>query len=257
MRAVTGLPPAVAPGGVVILGATTPLGLALAARLVAGGSRAVGLIRDPRDRRPVEAAGAEAALFVPDRGAEALEAELAAVARGADALVLAAGTGTGPGSLGRASATRSPAALFAAAGLRAGVRRCVMVSSLRPPDGADRETGDAYLRAKLDAEEHLRGCGLEVTILRPGRLTDAPATGRVRLAPAGPDAPPGDTSRADAAATVCALLAEPRSAGLTLELRPVAAGHGSGIARAVTACVTRRDRSPGHDEEGAHGGHGR
>ncbi|MEU7598994.1 NAD(P)H-binding protein, partial [Streptomyces sp. NPDC039022] len=57
--------------------------------------------------------------------------------------------------------------------------------------------------------------GLDWTILRPGRLTDDPGTGLVRLAEStGRD----EITRDDVAAVLAALLDEPRTAGRTLEL---------------------------------------
>ena len=69
--------------------------------------------------------------------------------------------------------------------------RFVLVSSIgvdqvaggTTPDGMD-EVFLAYLRAKLAAEENLLARdGLDVTVLRPGGLTDEPGTGQVTLAP--------------------------------------------------------------------------
>jgi uncharacterized protein YbjT (DUF2867 family) len=61
--------------------------------------------------------------------------------------------------------------------------------------------------------------------LRPGRLTDAPATGRIRLA--APPVPRSTVPRADVAAVIAALLDEPGTRHQTLELvggdTPVAA----------------------------------
>jgi uncharacterized protein YbjT (DUF2867 family) len=75
----------------------------------------------------------------------------------------------------------------------------------------------AYIEAKTAAEEDLRARdGLAWTILRPGRLTDEPGTGRVRLG-----APPlrfGPVSRDDVAAVLLTLLDTPASARHTLEL---------------------------------------
>ena len=52
--------------------------------------------------------------------------------------------------------------------------------------------------------------------MRPGGLTDAPATGKIRLAP--PPVPAGTVSRADVAAVIAALLDNPGTQHQTLEL---------------------------------------
>ena len=61
----------------------------------------------------------------------------------------------------------------------------------------------AYVEAKRDADAALRDSGLAWTIIRPGRLTDDPATGKVSL---GPDVARGDVTRADVAAVVAAVI---------------------------------------------------
>jgi uncharacterized protein YbjT (DUF2867 family) len=80
--------------------------------------------------------------------------------------------------------------------------------------GAD-ETFAAYLRAKTEAEDDLRRRDLDWTVLRPGGLTNAPGTGRVRLADS---VPWGQISRDDVAGVVGALVAGGAGIGRTLEL---------------------------------------
>ena len=125
----------------------------------------------------------------------------------------------------RAAGVDSPAhdaaVLLAHACGLAGVRRYVMVSSMGAdtgaaglPAGAD-EVFAAYLDAKKAADDDLRRRDLDWTILRPGALTMASGTGQVRLAE---KTGRGEVPREDVAAVLLALLDEPRSAGLTLEL---------------------------------------
>jgi uncharacterized protein YbjT (DUF2867 family) len=75
--------------------------------------------------------------------------------------------------------------------------------------------------------DDLRTRDLDWTILRPGGLTDAPATGRIRLA--APPVPRGTIPRADVAAVIAALLDDPRTRHQTLELT----GGDSPVAAAV------------------------
>jgi uncharacterized protein YbjT (DUF2867 family) len=68
---------------------------------------------------------------------------------------------------------------------RAGVARFVQISSMgagQPPQPGTGEVWAAYVTAKAAAEDDLRSRDLDWTILRPGHLTDAPATGKIRLA---------------------------------------------------------------------------
>ena len=197
----------------VILGASTPLGGALVTACAGGGDQAVALVRAPQHVERLRASGAEPVLVGPDESPHAVRAALTGALHRAEALVLAAGTGGAAG--------RGPAALFAAAGERAGVRRYLMVSNWH---GAEDRTWSgeekaAYLAAKRAAEDDLRARDLDWTILRTGRLTDGPAGGGVRLRTA-PDgvAPAGAIGRADVAAAVLALLRRSAACGLALEL---------------------------------------
>jgi len=111
---------------------------------------------------------------------------------------------------------------------RAGAGRFVQISSMgagQPPRPGTDEVWAAYIAAKTAAEADLRSRDLDWTIVRPGRLTDAPATGQVRLA--APPIPAGTVPRADVAAVIAALLDDPGTRHQTLELTsgdsPVAA----------------------------------
>jgi uncharacterized protein YbjT (DUF2867 family) len=109
--------------------------------------------------------------------------------------------------------------LFADAAEAAGVRRFLVVSSMgadrEPPPGTD-PVFAAYLRAKKAADDDVRArAGLDWTILRPGRLTNDPGTGRVNLAE---KTGRGEVPRDDVAAVLVALLDEPRMARRVLEL---------------------------------------
>jgi hypothetical protein len=86
----------------------------------------------------------------------------------------------------------------------------------QPPQPGRDEVWAAYIRATTAAEDDLRSRDLDWTILRPGRLNDAPGTGRIRLAP--PPVPCGTIPRADVAAVIAALLDEPGTRHQTLGL---------------------------------------
>jgi len=87
------------------------------------------------------------------------------------------------------------------------------VSAINVDDPLPDDTGDvwrAYVEAKRDADAALRASDLSWTIIRPGRLTDEPATGLVSL---GPDVSRGDVTRADVAAVLAAVLDDPGTIG--------------------------------------------
>ena len=147
---------------------------------------------------------------------------------GADAVVFAAGAGPGSGAPRGTPFDRAASVLMADAAGPAGVRRFSQVSSMAagtPPRPGTDEVWAAYITAKTAAEEDLRARDLDWTILRPGGLTDAPATGQIRLGP--PPLPAGTVPRANIAAVIATLLDEPGTRHQTLELTggdtPVAA----------------------------------
>jgi uncharacterized protein YbjT (DUF2867 family) len=210
---------------VVIAGGHGKIALLLERLLAARGDQAVALIRNPAQVADVQKAGAEA--VVCDLEAASAD-EVAVLMSGADAVVFAAGAGPGSGAPRKDSVDRAASVLMADAAERAGVRRFVQISSMgagQPPRPGGDEVWAAYITAKTAAEADLRGRDLDWTILRPGGLTDAPATGKIRLAP--PPVPRGSIPRADVAAVIAALLDNPGTRHQTLELvsgeSPVAA----------------------------------
>lgn len=206
----------------------------LSRTLAERGDTPLAIVRNPDHVADVEADGATAVLLDLE---SADAAELAAQLTDVDAVVFAAGAGPGSGAGRKDSVDRGAAALLADAAQQAGVRRYLLVSSVgagaEPPEGTD-EVFAAYLRAKTAAEEDLRGRDLDWTILRPGGLTDDAGTGHVRL---GAEVPRGQVARDDVAAVLVALLDEPRTAGLVLELSEGA----TPIAAAVAAATERED----------------
>jgi uncharacterized protein YbjT (DUF2867 family) len=201
---------------VVIAGGHGKIALLLERLLAGRGDQAVGLIRNPAHVGDVQAAGAEA--VVCDLEAASAD-DVAVLLSGADAVVFAAGAGAGSGAPRKDSVDRAASVLMADAAERAGVRRFVQISSMgagQPPRPGTDEVWAAYIAAKTAAEDDLRSRDLDWTIVRPGGLTDAPPTGRIRLA--APPVPRGTVPRADVAAVIAALLDDPGTGHQTLEL---------------------------------------
>src|ERR1700730_17015140 len=168
---------------VVIAGGHGKIALLLERLLAERGDQAVGLIRNPDHAADVRQAGAEA--VVCDLEAASAD-DVAVLLAGADAVVFAAGAGPGSGAARKGTVDRAASVLMADAAERAGVRRFVQISSMgagQPPRPGSDEVWAAYIAAKTAAEADLRARDLDWTIVRPGGLTDAPATGRIRLAP--------------------------------------------------------------------------
>ncbi|HEX6712204.1 MAG TPA: SDR family oxidoreductase [Thermoleophilaceae bacterium] len=215
---------------IVIAGGHGQIARRLTRLLVDSGDRVRGLIRNPDHAADLEADGADA--FVCDLEAASVD-ELTAASENADAVVFAAGAGPGSGTERKWSMDRDGAVKLLDAARSARVEGYVIVSSIgaeNPPDGDD--VFSVYLRAKAEADQAVMASDRAWTVVRPGRLTDEPGEGRVRI-----DTEPfrNEVSRDDVAAALAAVLHEPRSAGHVLYV-------GSGddpVESAVRALVSR------------------
>jgi uncharacterized protein YbjT (DUF2867 family) len=190
---------------VVVAGGHGQIGLLLLQQLAERGDAAVGLIRNPAHVLDLRAVGAVP--LVHDLEADddlSLEA---------DAVVFAAGAGPGSGAERKWTMDYGGAAKL----MRAGVARYVMVSAMgaADPPAEGGEVFGEYLRAKARADRELQASGLDFTIVRPGRLTDDPPTGRVQIAER---LPRGAVPRADVAAVLAAVLDEPDAIGRSFDL---------------------------------------
>jgi len=197
---------------VVIAGGHGQIALRLERLLADGGHRARGLIRNPDHTGDVEAAGAEAMLLDLER-----EDDVTRAVEGADAVVFAAGAGPGSGPERKRTVDLGAAVKLIDAARAAGVRRYVMISAMGAADPASgSEAMRPYLDAKADADAALAASGLDHTIVRPGRLTDDPGTGRVAVAER--LGRTGEITRDDVAATLVAVLEDDATIGRTFEL---------------------------------------
>lgn len=187
---------------VVIAGGHGQIALRLARELSERGHEPIGLLRNPDQVPDLERNGARGE--VVDLEHTTVD-DLAAIVRGADVVVFAAGAGPGSGAARKDTVDRAGAVLLADAAQQAGVTRYVMVSAMGAEyaDPGSDDVFQAYLRAKAAADADLRARDLDWTIVRPGRLTDDPPTGRVDL---GPDRPRGEVPRGDVAAVLAELI---------------------------------------------------
>lgn len=198
---------------VAIAGGHGKIALLLAELLSARGEGVVSLIRNPDQGADLRAAGAEPALADLEGGSAE---ELAAAISGCDAVVFAAGAGAGSGAERKETVDHRAAVKLIEAAGAAGIDRYLMISSMAAdPDHPGDEIFDVYLRAKGKADAALRSSGMRETIIRPGRLTDDPATGLVTLAAS---VRRGEISRADVAAVLLGCLSAEQTIGRTLEL---------------------------------------
>lgn len=216
---------------VVIAGGHGKIGLRLARLLGEREEHPVGLIRKPEQEADLVALGAHPVIFDLESGSAA---DLAKVLQGADAVVFAAGAGPGSGAARKDTVDRGGAVLLAEAASIAGVRRYLMVSAIGADEGPQPEHDEvyaAYITAKKAADDDIRSRDLDWTVIRPGGLTMESGTGLVTLTE---HADRGQVPREDVAAVLLALLDEPRTAGLSLDL----VGGDTPVVEAVAALVT-------------------
>jgi uncharacterized protein YbjT (DUF2867 family) len=193
---------------VLVIGAHGKVGRLLVPLLVDAGHLVRAMVRDPAQETPMRECGAEAVLAD-------LERDFGHALDGCHAVVFTAGSGGHTGADKTAAVDGLGAVLAIDAARQRGVRRFVMVSS-RGADDPDRsEAIRHYLVAKAIADGYLLRSGLDFTILRPGRLTDDPPTGRIR---AGDHVGPGGITRGDLAATVATTLELETTIGKTIEI---------------------------------------
>lgn len=198
---------------VAIAGGHGQIALRLAKQLTERGDDVRSLIRNPDHEADVSAAGGDPVVCDLE---QADEQAVADAISGADAVVFAAGAGPGSGAQRKGTMDLGGAVKLIAAAKAAGIRRYVMVSSINAdPDHAGDDTFSVYLRAKGEADAELAASGLDYTIVRPGRLTNEPGTGRVKL---GDGVGSGEIPRDDVAAVLAAVLHEPDTVGRTFEL---------------------------------------
>ncbi len=168
------------------------------------------LVRDPAQRGYFESIGVEST--VGD-----LEGEFAGAFTGCRRVVFTAGSGGHTGGDKTLLVDLYGAIRAIEQSEAAGIEHFVMVSAMRAKDPLAGPPGRRhYLVAKKLADERLLASSVSYTILRPGRLTDEPASGRVRL-----DAAQGagfEISRENVALCVLASLEQPNARGRVVDL---------------------------------------
>jgi uncharacterized protein YbjT (DUF2867 family) len=185
---------------VVIIGGNGRTALLLGGLLTAAGHQVTGTIRDPAQEPRLAAAGMRAAVADLERAATA---DLATVLTGGDAVVYAAGAGTGSSAERTTAIDRDAAVHCIDAAQIAAIPRFVLISSWGAGPVPPEEPSGLYLTLKGEADDYLRSRDLDWTVLRPTALTDDPGTGRIRV---GTGLPLGSIPRADVAALLARLL---------------------------------------------------
>ena len=194
---------------VVIAGGHGKIALKLERLLADSGHRVLALIRSRDHDSDVREAGGEPVLCDLEQ-----EDDISHYVQGSDAVVFAAGAGPGSGPERKRTVDLDGALKLLDAARRTGARRYLMVSSIGADDpSAASGQMSPYLEAKAEADRALAESELDWTIVRPGRLTDTPGTGRVTLTT--DMSVRGEVPREDVARVLAASLGEPGTIGKT------------------------------------------
>ncbi len=174
---------------VLVAGATGKTGSRLVRALTAGGHSPVAMVRDRAD---ADGFGAD----VETRQADLTDLP-ENICDGCEAVVFAAGSGGSTGEDMTDKVDRDGARALIDLAASAKVSRFVMLSSAGAGDPDPDSDLASYLKAKHDADEHLKRSGLSYAILRPVALTEEDGQGRIRF---GDDVDPkGEAARGDVA----------------------------------------------------------
>lgn len=218
---------------VLLIGAHGQIAQELARRLVRRGDGVRGVVRNPDYAGELQEAGVQPVIV--DLESETVQDDLTQAAHGVDAIVFAAGAGPNSGPERKWTVDHLGVVHSAVAAARARVPRIVVLSSMGtddPPE--DDSTFSVYLRAKAQADAHVRESPLGHTVVRPGALTGDAPSGLVHAAR---HVPRGEISRADVAGVLEAVLRDPATVGRTFE---VVAGE-TPISDAVASLASQPD----------------
>ena len=199
---------------ILVIGGHGKVARLLTPLLTARSHAVTSVVRNPDHTADVTADGATA--LVADVESMDVQA-LTDLVGGHDAVVWSAGAGGGTPDrtygVDRDAAIRSMDAAQAA-----GVDRYVMVSYFGAGPDHVVPQGDpffAYAEAKTAADAHLTASALAWTLVRPSRLTDDEATGRIETSRTGADQ--GSVPRGDVALVVAEVLERAGLAGAVVE----------------------------------------
>ncbi len=147
-----------------------------------------------------------------------LEQDVNFAVEGCDAVIFAAGSGSGTGEDKTLSVDRDGAIKLIKACEQNAVNRFIMLSSIgadSPDQGPSKL--QTYLKAKSEADEKLKKSNLNYTIIRPGRLSNDEMTGKI-LVDKRLENKEGEISRADVASTIVASLLNENTYRKTFEV---------------------------------------
>ena len=193
-----------------VIGANGKIGRLFCRKAAEQGLAVRAMLRDPAQRSFFEPLGVETVLGD-------LEGEFGHGLEGCDRVVFTAGSGGHTGGDKTLLVDLYGAIRAIEESEQRGIQHFVMVSAMRAEQPLEGPPAIRHYRvAKKLADERLRASGVPYTILRPGRLSDEPASGRVRSDPAAGHGM--HISRENVALCVLASLRQPGARGHSIDL---------------------------------------
>ncbi|WP_162416957.1 SDR family oxidoreductase [Cyclobacterium roseum] len=184
---------------VLIIGANGSTGRLIAKRLVSHPSYSpVAMIRDSSQKDYFENIGVKTVLGD-------LEKDFSEAFKGIDRVIFAAGSGSKTGKDKTQLVDKIGAIKSVDLAIQQQVKKFVMLSS-RGAENAEKadESMQHYLLAKKEADEYLKSSSLPFAIVRPGKLTNGPYTGKIKVSSVFNEK--GEISREDVAAVLVHML---------------------------------------------------
>ncbi|WP_270179989.1 SDR family oxidoreductase [Alkalihalobacillus sp. CinArs1] len=196
---------------VLVIGANGQVGTHVIKSLAEKGYDPVGMVRDTDQVKAIEDAGGKTVLGD-------LEKDFSHAMYGCEAVIFAAGSGPHTGADKTILIDQEGAIKSIDEASRQGIKRFVLLSSVGadyPEQGPDNMK--PYLYAKKRADEYLKATNLTYTILRPGRLSNDPATGQIRAAKTLEDKS-GQIPREDVASVLAEIVENENTFNRTFEI---------------------------------------
>ncbi|PVA05296.1 SDR family oxidoreductase [Thalassorhabdomicrobium marinisediminis] len=197
---------------ILVAGATGKTGRLVVQELQQQGATPIALVRDSSDTS------------VLPEGTELRYGDLtdldASVCDRVDAVIFAAGSGSGTDAAMTDKVDREGAQKLTDHAKQAGASRFVMLSSIGAQTPPDEGAMAKYLQAKHDADAHLQKSGMTYAILRPVALSDGPKSGASVFGDAVD--PEGEAARSDVAAVLAEAAVKGNLDGQTTRMQSAA-----------------------------------
>ncbi|MGK7391444.1 MAG: SDR family oxidoreductase [Candidatus Cyclobacteriaceae bacterium M2_1C_046] len=111
-----------------------------------------------------------------------LEADLSGVLDDIDKVIFAAGSGSHTGKDKTTEVDEKGAVKLINEAKKVNLKKFVMLSAMGADDPENHPKLEHYLKAKHNADEHLKESGLNYSIIRPGGLTNEDQKGKIKAA---------------------------------------------------------------------------